>query len=104
MASGKKGDKKNDKGSKGGVSGKKTRPKKQRAEVSPEISLGAMVVAATVGDVHAAHPVSLDERRSMIAEAAYYIAEQRGFATGDAMADWLAAEAMVDHTIAENRA
>ncbi|WP_232229475.1 DUF2934 domain-containing protein [Marichromatium purpuratum] len=32
----------------------------------------------------------------MIAEAAYYLAERRGFAPGGAERDWLAAERMID--------
>lgn len=35
-------------------------------------------------------------RRAMIAEAAYFHAEQRGFAPGGEVEDWLAAEAEVD--------
>lgn len=34
-------------------------------------------------------------RREMIATAAYFIAEQRGFASGHEIADWHAAEAAV---------
>ena len=41
-------------------------------------------------------PVSYEERWRMIAEAAYYIAQRRGFMGGDSVADWLAAEAEVD--------
>ena len=37
-----------------------------------------------------------DERRRMVAEAAYYLAEGRGFAGGDPKQDWLDAEADVD--------
>lgn len=37
-----------------------------------------------------------EQRRQMIAEAAYYLSEQRGFAGGDPMQDWLEAEASVD--------
>jgi hypothetical protein len=33
-----------------------------------------------------------EQRQSMIAEAAYYRAEQRGFQGGDPVEDWLAAE------------
>ena len=40
--------------------------------------------------------ISEGMRRSMIAEAAYLRAEQRGFAGGDEVEDWLAAEAEVD--------
>jgi hypothetical protein len=35
-------------------------------------------------------------RRAMIAEAAYFRAEKRGFVAGGEMDDWLAAEADVD--------
>jgi len=41
-------------------------------------------------------PVSHEERWRMVAEAAYYIAQRRGFVGGDANADWAAAEAEVD--------
>jgi hypothetical protein len=40
--------------------------------------------------------VSADDRRAMIAESAYLRAEQRGFAPGEEVADWLAAEQEVD--------
>lgn len=36
------------------------------------------------------------DRSHMIAEAAYYLAEQRGFAGGDPVRDWLDAEALID--------
>jgi hypothetical protein len=35
----------------------------------------------------------------MIAEAAYYKAEQRGFAGGDPLQDWLDAEAEIDRIL-----
>lgn len=41
-------------------------------------------------------PVTADVRRTMIAEAAYYIAEQRGFTEGRTMDDWLLAEKQID--------
>mgnify|MGYP001806376596 CR=1 FL=1 len=37
-----------------------------------------------------------EQRREMIAIAAYYLAEQRGFAPGGAETDWLRAERAVD--------
>lgn len=40
----------------------------------------------------AAVPPSDEARRRMIAEAAYYHAEHRGFATGAELEDWLQAE------------
>ncbi|MGC2456410.1 MAG: DUF2934 domain-containing protein [Gallionellaceae bacterium] len=36
------------------------------------------------------------DREEMIAVAAYYLAEHRGFDGGDPLADWLAAEADID--------
>ena len=39
--------------------------------------------------------VNPDERHRMIALAAYYRAEQRGFVNGDPVQDWLLAEAEV---------
>jgi hypothetical protein len=35
----------------------------------------------------------------MIAEAAYFLAEQRGFTPGGELADWIAAEQHVDATL-----
>ncbi len=46
-----------------------------------------------------ATPVSAEVRRLMIAEAAYYIAEQRGFAAGNHVEDWLLAEKQIDATL-----
>jgi hypothetical protein len=43
--------------------------------------------------------LSADERRALIAEAAWYRAEARGFAPGGEEADWLAAEAEVDDSL-----
>jgi len=38
-------------------------------------------------------------RCKMIAEAAYYHAERRGFQNGDPVVDWLAAEAEIDNKL-----
>lgn len=39
------------------------------------------------------------EREQMIAEAAYYRAEQRGFQGGDPVQDWIEAEAEVERAL-----
>jgi hypothetical protein len=44
-------------------------------------------------------PVSEEERRRMIAENAYYRAQQRGFNGGQAIDDWLAAEREVNRLL-----
>jgi len=40
--------------------------------------------------------VDLERRSALIAEAAFFRAEKRGFAPGNEVQDWLAAEAEVD--------
>lgn len=44
-----------------------------------------------------------DDRQRMIAEAAYFRAERRGFRGNEELDDWLAAEAQVDSGSAEKR-
>jgi len=44
-------------------------------------------------------PVSEEERRVMIARAAYFRAERRNFAPGQELEDWVAAEAEVDREL-----
>ena len=56
-------------------------------------------------DVHESMPNGLtavdpEFRHEMIATAAYYIAEQRGFEPGHEVDDWCAAAAAVDATLA----
>jgi hypothetical protein len=43
------------------------------------------------------------DRRRMVAEAAYYLAEKRGFAPGDPMEDWIAAEAQIDAKLSRGK-
>lgn len=50
-----------------------------------------------------ANPPDPEQRREMIAIAAYYLAERRGFAPNGAESDWLDAERMIDAMQAERR-
>jgi phosphoenolpyruvate-protein kinase (PTS system EI component) len=43
--------------------------------------------------------ISAEERQKMIAEAAYFRAKERGFDGGDAIADWIEAEAEVNERL-----
>ncbi len=45
-----------------------------------------------------------EDRRRMVAEAAYYIAKRRGFAAGDPAADWAAAEKEIDELLMDTKA
>ena len=48
-------------------------------------------------------PSFSESREARIAEAAYWRAERRGFAAGQELDDWLAAEKEVDGTVASDR-
>ncbi|HSF48519.1 MAG TPA: DUF2934 domain-containing protein [Burkholderiales bacterium] len=58
------------------------------ANVEPNLS----VVPANQAGSTTEFQVSADERRQMIAEAAYFRAERRGFTPGHELTDWLEAE------------
>lgn len=60
--------------------------KKRVVQASTEPSVGPEAAAAA----------SAEERRRMIAEAAYFRAERRGFAVGGELEDWIQAEAEID--------
>ncbi len=46
-------------------------------------------------------PQDIAEQQMMIAEAAYFIAEQRGFSAGGELSDWLQAEREVQTHLSE---
>ena len=61
----------------------KARPRKRAAATAERSRLSASFVGS-------------EQRAALIAEAAFFRAESRGFAPGHEQADWLAAEAEVD--------
>lgn len=65
------------------------------AETRPGVrAVGRSPVSGDTGQ--AGRGTTGEDRYRMIAEAAYFRAEQRGFAPGDELADWLAAELDID--------
>jgi len=48
-------------------------------------------------------PISAEERRHMVAEAAYFRAQRRGFRGGDPDRDWIEAEAEIDALLLNRR-
>lgn len=80
------------------VSAKKTSSKTTEKTITPSIPRKApgkkTAVAKPQVDTKAA--VTPEERRHMIAEAAYLRAESRGFTGGDPNEDWLIAESEID--------
>lgn len=53
------------------------------------------------GSVRSSRAWTGEDRYRMIAEAAYYRAERRGFAPGHDLQDWLAAEIEVDELLGD---
>jgi len=68
------------------------------AKVAPQPT----VARATLKPKPVRAAINGEDRLRMIAEAAYFRAEQRGFAPGHELADWLAAEIDVDSLLGED--
>jgi hypothetical protein len=75
-----------------------TKQVKQRRP-SPAKRAAAAPVIAPSADTGAGTVPSPEDRRRMIADAAYFRAERRGFAAGGELDDWLAAEGEIDRLI-----
>jgi hypothetical protein len=76
---------------------KVTKRKTRKAVVSDLDDVAAMVVLESVPrKANGAAVIDPEMRRQLVAAEAYFFAERRGFATGNEVADWVAAEAIVD--------
>lgn len=73
--------------------------KARKTSAPPRASKPRASTAALGGAV-----ISPEERHRMIAEAAYYRAQQRGFRGGDPLQDWIEAEAEVASRLGVNGA
>jgi hypothetical protein len=73
---------------------RKTTARKTRT-TAPELSDNAVM-----GFLESVDP---GVRRQLIAAEAYFLAERRGFAAGNELADWVAAEAVVDSRLQHMR-
>jgi hypothetical protein len=69
--------------------GKKT-TKQKKAAAAPEPTGGAAIA------VLESNGLDPDARRRLVAAEAYFLAERRGFAAGNELEDWVAAERLVD--------
>lgn len=78
-----------------------TQTRSQKAKATPKTTGRAVTVEATAkqGNSHArpdsVSPLSAQERHVLVARAAYFRAEKRGFAPGGELQDWIEAEAEV---------
>jgi Protein of unknown function (DUF2934) len=71
-------------------------PGKRASKPRAPKATGAPAASSVVADNLTPPPPDLRTRRELIAEAAYFRAEQRAFSPGGELADWLAAEAEVE--------
>jgi hypothetical protein len=77
--------------------GKKTTRRKATTVAAELTDSAAMVVLeSAVSAMGASTSVDPDVRRQLVAAEAYFRAERRGFAAGNELDDWVAAEAAVD--------
>jgi hypothetical protein len=74
---------------------KRKTSKTSKPKTLPVRGKSAGRAAKAPGDVAVNPVVNPEERHQMIALAAYYRAEQRGFVNSDPLRDWLEAEAEV---------
>ncbi|TXG79768.1 MAG: DUF2934 domain-containing protein [Rhodocyclaceae bacterium] len=75
----------------GGVTASASRTKTRKSAVQPD---DPAAPATTIPE---------DMRRQWVAEAAYFIAERRGFGEGSSEDDWLQAELDIDRMLASPR-
>lgn len=75
----------------GGVTASASRTKTRKSAVPPD---DPAAPATTIPE---------DMRRQWVAEAAYFIAERRGFGEGSSEDDWLQAELDIDRMLASPR-
>ena len=77
---------------------KKTTKGKAKTTALPELTDNAVMVVleSTRSVVTGSASIDPDVRRQLVAAEAYFIAERRGFASGNELDDWIAAERAVD--------
>jgi hypothetical protein len=76
----------------------KVRTRRKATTVAAELTNGAVMdVLESVHPAAAGSPaLDPDSRRRLVAAEAYFLAERRGFAPGNELGDWVAAEHAVD--------
>ena len=75
-----------------------------RSKKHPSVKKTSATVKAGAKKTAKPAVVIAEERQRMISEAAYYLAEQRGFSSGDELGDWLQAESMINTALSQKGA
>jgi hypothetical protein len=74
----------------------KTVKRRVKKTASERTNGAAMVVSESEAASAATSSIDPEVRRQMVAAEAYFRAERRGFAAGQEVEDWIAAESVVD--------
>jgi hypothetical protein len=77
--------------------------KRKAATTAPELTDSAVMVVLESAQSGAAMSVDPDVRRQLVAAEAYLLAERRGFAAGQEVEDWVAAEVVVDSRLQQTQ-
>jgi hypothetical protein len=81
--------------------GKRQPRRKASATAKSELTDSAVMVV--LESVQSASSVDPDMRRQLVATEAYFLAERRGFAGGNELEDWVAAERVVDSRLRQKQ-
>ena len=79
--------------------------KPRRKAVAAELTDSAVMrsLESTESGTAARTAIEPEARRRLVAAEAYFLAERRGFAAGNEVADWVAAEAAVDSRLQQQQ-
>jgi len=77
------------------------RPTFEATPVAASTPSAPLTLLPSPGAYSASHSIPACIREDMIQQAAYYLAEQRGFEPGHELDDWLTAELRIDNIIRE---
>ena len=87
------------------VSTGKKAPRRKTAAATSELTDGAVmeVLESAQSAMAGAMSIDPDARRRLVAAEAYFRAERRGFAAGNELEDWVAAERAVDSRLSQTQ-
>jgi Protein of unknown function (DUF2934) len=78
--------------------------KRKAAKAAPELTDGAaMAMLESAPSAKRSASIDPDVRRQLVAAEAYFRAERRGFAAGNELDDWVAAEMAVDTRLQQSQ-
>jgi len=78
--------------------------KRKAARAAPELTdSAAMVMLESAPSARRSTSIDPDVRRQLVAAEAYFRAERRGFAAGNELEDWVAADMAVDTRLQQSQ-